>query len=94
MKLLLAQMKHETNTFSPVVTDLARFSRGQATPYYDIEAYDAFVGTGSALGAFIAAAEAVGAEIDIPIARQRLAQRAGRRRRVRAHLRAHCGAGA
>ena len=68
MKLLLAQMKHETNTFSPVVTDLARFSRGQATPYYDIEAYDAFVGTGSALGAFIAAAEAVGAEIDIQIA--------------------------
>ena len=25
MKFLIAQMSHETNTFSPVVTDLARF---------------------------------------------------------------------
>ena len=27
MRLVIAQMKHETNTFSPVVTDLSRFSR-------------------------------------------------------------------
>ena len=25
MRLLLAMFKHETNTFSPIVTDLARF---------------------------------------------------------------------
>jgi microcystin degradation protein MlrC len=68
MKFLIAQMKHETNTFSPVVTDLARFARGQATPYYDDQAYQAFRGTGSAIGAFIDVAEANGARVDIPIA--------------------------
>ena len=68
MKLLLAQMKHETNTFSPVRTDLARFARGQPLPYYGDEAYQAYRGTGSALGAFIDAAEQAGAEFTIPIA--------------------------
>ena len=28
MKIVIAQMKHETNTFSPVLTALARFVRG------------------------------------------------------------------
>ena len=68
MKFLLAQMKHETNTFSPVVTDLARFARGQATPFYDDEAIQAYKGTGSALGAFIDIAEREGARIELPIA--------------------------
>lgn len=68
MKFLLAQMKHETNTFSPVVTDLARFARGQATPFYDNEAIAAYRGTGSALGAFIDIAEREGARIELPIA--------------------------
>ncbi len=27
MKLVIAQMKHETNTYSPVPTPLARFAR-------------------------------------------------------------------
>jgi len=27
-RVVVAMMSHETNTFSPVVTDLARFSRG------------------------------------------------------------------
>jgi microcystin degradation protein MlrC len=34
MRVLLARMKHETNTFSPVPTDLARFARGQPSPLY------------------------------------------------------------
>lgn len=68
MRVLLAQMKHETNTFSPVPTDLARFARGQALPYYGDEAYSAFKGTGSGLGGFIDLAEEAGAEIVIPIA--------------------------
>ena len=68
MRLLLAQMKHETNTFSPVITDLARFARGQPLPFYGDEAYQAYKGTGSALGAFIDAAERVGADFSIPIA--------------------------
>ena len=66
MKFLLAQMKHETNTFSPVVTDLARFARGQSTPYQGHEAYQAFRGTGSAIGAFIEVAERAGARVDRP----------------------------
>ena len=68
MRILIAQMKHETNTFSPVPTDLARFSRGQATPFYGDEAYQAYKGTGSAISAFIDLAEQHGAEINIPIA--------------------------
>ena len=32
MKLVIAQMKHETNTYSPVPTPLARFAHGSATP--------------------------------------------------------------
>lgn len=68
MRVLLAQMKHETNTFSPVPTDLSRFARGQALPFYGEEAYVAFKGTGSGLGGFIDLAEEAGAEIVIPIA--------------------------
>ncbi|MEM7405890.1 MAG: M81 family metallopeptidase [Pseudomonadota bacterium] len=68
MKILLAQMKHETNTFSPVLTDLARFARGQATPYYDDDAVQAYAGTGSALGAFIDVASRAGARLEVPIA--------------------------
>ena len=32
MKFVIAQMKHETNTFSPVPTPIGRFARGQALP--------------------------------------------------------------
>lgn len=70
MKLVLAQMKHETNTFSPVPTPLARFAHGRARPPEGREAYEDFKGTGTALGAFIDAAEQAGAEIVLPIAAQ------------------------
>lgn len=70
MKLVLAQMKHETNTFSPVPTPLARFAHGRPRPPEGREAYEDFKGTGTALGAFIDAAEAAGAEIVLPIAAQ------------------------
>ena len=69
MRLLLALMKHETNTFSPVVTDLARFSRsGTATPLTGDEALAAYRNTGSALGAYIDIAEREGAQFEIAIA--------------------------
>lgn len=68
MKIVIAMMKHETNTFSPVPTNLARFGRGQDTPFYGRQAYEAFKGTGAAIGAFIDLAEEAGAEIDIPVA--------------------------
>jgi len=49
MKLVLAQMKHETNTFSPVPTPLARFAHGRARPPEGREAYEDFKGTGTAM---------------------------------------------
>ncbi|MEM7250324.1 MAG: M81 family metallopeptidase [Pseudomonadota bacterium] len=67
-RIVIAAMKHETNTFSPVPTDLARFAKGQPTPFYGDEAYRAFKGTGSCLAAFIDLAEAAGFEISLPIA--------------------------
>src|SRR4051812_49000730 len=69
MKLVIAQMKHETNTFSPVPTPLARFARGGGErPYEGEAAREAFKGTGTALGAFIELAERAGAEAVYPVA--------------------------
>src|SRR5262245_20579687 len=68
MKLVIAQMKHETNTFSPVPTPLARFARGNAQPPEGDAAVAAYRGTGSAIGAFIELAERAGATFVVPIA--------------------------
>jgi microcystin degradation protein MlrC len=68
MKLVIAQMKHETNTFSPVPTPLARFGQGGKPPPEGAEAVAAYRGTGSALGAFIELAEQAGAQYTLPIA--------------------------
>jgi microcystin degradation protein MlrC len=68
MKLVIAQMKHETNTFSPVPTPLARFAGEGAFPPEGDAAMAAYRGTGSALAAFIELAEAAGAEYTVPIA--------------------------
>jgi microcystin degradation protein MlrC len=68
MRLLIAQMKHETNTFSPVPTPLARFAHSGARPYEGSEIRDAFRGTGTAIGAFLELAERAGAEMVLPVA--------------------------
>ncbi|HEY6513004.1 MAG TPA: M81 family metallopeptidase [Burkholderiaceae bacterium] len=68
MKLVIAQMKHETNTYSPVPTPLGRFAHGSATPPEGADAIAAYRGTGSAIGAFIELAESAGAEFVVPIA--------------------------
>jgi microcystin degradation protein MlrC len=68
MMLVIAQMKHETNTYSPVPTPLARFATGQAVPPEGAEAVAAYRGTGSAIAAFIELAEAAGADYVVPIA--------------------------
>jgi microcystin degradation protein MlrC len=68
MRVVIAMMKHETNTFSPVPTPLERFAAGRPEPPTGREAYDSFKGTGSALAAFIDVAEAEGAQIVLPIA--------------------------
>ena len=63
MRLLIAMMKHETNTFSPVPTPLARFR-----PLQGEAAIRAFRGTGTGLGAYLDLAERERAEIVLPIA--------------------------
>ncbi|MDH5537780.1 MAG: M81 family metallopeptidase, partial [Rhizobacter sp.] len=69
MRLLLAMMKHETNTFSPVVTDLARFARsGGTAPDGGAAAIAAYRGTGTVTGAYIEIAEREGAEFELAIA--------------------------
>jgi len=68
MKLVIAQMKHETNTFSPVPTPLARFATGGGVPPEGAAAVAAYRGTGSAIAAFIDLAEAAGADYVVPIA--------------------------
>ena len=68
MKLVIAQMKHETNTFSPVPTPLARFATGTDVPPEGAAAVAAYRDTGSAIAAFIDLAEAAGAEYTVPIA--------------------------
>ncbi len=69
MRLLIAMMMHETNTFSPVPTDMQRFalSLGQLPPQ-GAEAVQAYRHTGTATGAFIDLAEAAGAEFELAIA--------------------------
>src|SRR5438552_1400720 len=67
MRLLIAMMKHETNTFSPVPTPLARFGNGPG-PLYGEAAIRAFRGTGTGLGAYLDLAERERAEIVLPIA--------------------------
>jgi microcystin degradation protein MlrC len=68
MRLVIAQMKHETNTFSPVPTPLERFARGGGRPLEGEAVREAFKDTGSAIGAFIDLAQKAGAQIVTPIA--------------------------
>src|ERR1700751_1527001 len=62
MRLLIAMMKHETNTFSPVPTPLARFR-----PLYGEAAIRAYRGTRTGVGAYLDLAEQERAEILLPI---------------------------
>ncbi len=68
MRLVIAMMKHETNTFSPVPTPLESFARGARTLPEGDAVVAAFKGTGSAIAAFLDLAETEGAEIVTPIA--------------------------
>jgi microcystin degradation protein MlrC len=67
MRLLIAMMKHETNTYSPVPTPLSRFGRGRGPSAGDA-AIALFRGTGTAIGAYLELAEQAGAEVVVPIA--------------------------
>ncbi|MDR5752867.1 MULTISPECIES: M81 family metallopeptidase [unclassified Caballeronia] len=64
MKILIARMNHETNTFSPVATPLSAFGRNG--PAYGEDAYRENKGMQTAMAAFIDAAEREGAQIVTP----------------------------
>jgi microcystin degradation protein MlrC len=66
MRILAAMLKHETNTFSPVPTDLARFRAWGLYEGEDVKA--AYRGTNHPLAAYLELAEERGAEIVTPVA--------------------------
>jgi microcystin degradation protein MlrC len=66
MRLLIAMMKHETNTFSPVVTDWARFCDWGVQ--HGEEVVRAYGDTAMPIGAYLALAREHKAEVVTPIA--------------------------
>ena len=66
MRVVAAMMQHETNTFSPVPTPLARFGNPDVPAGKDV--YRLFKGTGTGLGAFLDIADDERMEIETPIA--------------------------
>jgi microcystin degradation protein MlrC len=66
MRLLIAMMKHETNTFSPIATPWQRFVDWGA--YHGPDVVKAYRGTAMPIGAYIDLAERAGAELVTPIA--------------------------
>lgn len=62
MKILIARLNHETNTFSPVPTPLASFA-----PTYGDAAYRENKGMRTAMAAFIDLAEGLGATLVTPV---------------------------
>ena len=72
-RVVVAMMSHETNTFSPVVTDLARFSRGgvnerDKVPLAGAEAIATFSDTKSCLGGYLSVCKREGSEVIVPVA--------------------------
>src|SRR4051794_8061714 len=67
MRLLLATMSHETNTFSPVPTKLDRFCRDGTTLLSGQTAIEFYRGTGTCMGGCRAVAEETGAEGVVPV---------------------------
>ena len=66
MKIVIAMMKHETNTFSPVMTDWERFENWGA--YFGREALKKYENTGMPMAAYIDLAKKEGARIVTPVA--------------------------
>ena len=66
MRFVIAMMKHETNTFSPIATPWARFEEWGA--YFGHDAQQAYEGTRMPMGAYLELARTAGADIVTPIA--------------------------
>jgi microcystin degradation protein MlrC len=67
MRLLLATMSHETNTFSPVPTKLERFCRNGTTLLAGQSAVDFYRATGTCMGGYLAVADEIGANVAVPL---------------------------
>ena len=68
MRLLLAALSHETNTFSPVPTPRERFCRTGGALLEGQAAIDFYRDTGTCLGGFLKVAGEAGAEVTMSIA--------------------------
>ena len=66
MRLVLAMLKHETNTFSPVATDIARFAAWGL--HYGDDVVAKYENTAMPIAAYLKLARVAGAEIVTPIA--------------------------
>src|SRR6185369_3989401 len=66
-RYVLALVKHETNTFSPIATTLKSFGHGEG-PAYGAAAAARFRGTNTPLAAYLDIAQREGAEVVTPVA--------------------------
>jgi len=66
MRILIAMMKHETNTFSPIPADWKRFEDWGV--HFGDDARATYEGTAMPMGAYIELAKSIGAEIVTPVA--------------------------
>ncbi len=68
MKIVIARLNHETNTFSPLPTPLAAFGAGDPQgPAFGADALNAARGSATAMGAFVDMAERKGCELVAPL---------------------------
>ncbi len=68
MKVVIARLNHETNTFSPVLTPLVAFGAGDPRgPAFGADAYAQGRDSQTAMGAFIAFAESHGCTLVTPL---------------------------
>jgi microcystin degradation protein MlrC len=66
-RFVIALIKHETNTFSPLPTPLTAFGHGNG-PAFGAAARSRFAGTNTPMGAYLDLAVREGAEIVTPVA--------------------------
>ncbi len=66
MKIVIAMMKHETNTFSPIPTDWKRFENWGA--HFGEKALEVYENTGMPMAAYIDLAKEIGADMVTPVA--------------------------
>ena len=91
MKFVVAMMKHETNTFSPLPTSLSSFGRtgGHDGPFYGPEVIEVYAGTNNPIAAYLDLAREEGAEVLTPIAAEAWPSGAGRGRHLRSDRQHH-----